>query len=125
MTLITRRGLIAGGLALIAAPAIVRAGSLMPVKVVDFGPQILQVEFIDSIAEDATEGDVVGHLITDLEPGNYYARARIIHPVKGPGEWSKARTTKDGEFTLCWGDVVNLEANTTYRVQTLFGLEPH
>lgn len=45
--MIHRRSFVTGLISLIAAPAIVRASSLMPVKLVDFNPQTLFIGTID------------------------------------------------------------------------------
>lgn len=56
----TRRGFIAGlGACLITAPAIVRAGSLMPVKVMlDDGVYGLQVEFLKYVVATMKEANL-------------------------------------------------------------------
>lgn len=64
MTIVaSRRGFLLGLGAALAAPAIVRAASLMPVKALPFGPRIegMRTEWLPCVDFDFTKGTVTIH----------------------------------------------------------------
>lgn len=76
--MIGRRGFITGLISLVAAPAIVRAGSLMPVKVMEplygRGPAMEAVEILNRILLDMAERQVnpLAYIDADLAVRTFF-----------------------------------------------------
>jgi hypothetical protein len=83
----TRRGLILGAMSLLAAPAIVRVSSLMPVKVwsVEYPPAIAMLDgvfyrFGDRAIQKFVWDDDCQLYVQEIKPDDFYR----LHPHRHP-----------------------------------------